>query len=81
MGNVYISDGSGKFYSLSMENVIRGTEFVDFEKVNSLDGVFLANKYDMEHSLRLPLGTNGKGKINKDSFNEMELSEEKFEKM
>ena len=44
MGNVYISDGSGKFYSLSLPNVIRGVEYVDFEKVNSLDGVYLANK-------------------------------------
>lgn len=50
MGNIYISDGSGWFYSESIENVIKGTEFVDFEKLNSLDGVFLANKYDIEHS-------------------------------
>lgn len=47
MGNVYISDGSGKYYSLSISNVIRGVEFVDFEKVNSLEGVYLANKYDV----------------------------------
>ena len=47
MGNVYISDGSGHFYSLSMDDVIKGVEFVDFERVNSLDGVFLANKYDI----------------------------------
>ena len=47
MGNVYISDGSGKYYSLSLTNVIRGVEYVDFEKVNSLEGVYLANKYDI----------------------------------
>lgn len=46
MGNVYISDGYGLFYSLSMDNVIRGMEYVDFEKVNSLEGIFIANKYD-----------------------------------
>jgi hypothetical protein len=50
MGNVYISDGTGKYYSLSMDNVIRGTEYIDFEKINSLNGVFLTNKYDIEHS-------------------------------
>jgi Sortilin, neurotensin receptor 3, len=50
MGNVFISDGSGKYYSLSLENVMRGTEYVDFEKVNSLDGVFLSNKFDVGHS-------------------------------
>jgi hypothetical protein len=48
-GNVYISDGSGKYYSLSLENSVRGLEYVDFEKVNSLDGTFLANKYDFDH--------------------------------
>ena len=47
MGNTYISDGSGKYYSLSLSNVIRGVEYVDFEKVNSLEGVYLANKYDV----------------------------------
>lgn len=45
MGNVYVSDGSGKLYSESIDGVLRGTEFVDFERVNSLDGVFIANRY------------------------------------
>lgn len=81
MGNVFISDGSGKFYSLSIENVIRGSEFVDFEKVNSLDGVFLANKFDVDHSRKFTYGGKSKGKNGKDQFNEMELSEDKFEKM
>lgn len=26
---------------------MKGTEFVDFEKINSLDGVFLANKLEL----------------------------------
>ena len=47
MGNTYISDGTGKFYSMSVSNVIRGVEYVDFEKVNSLEGVYLANKFDV----------------------------------
>ena len=48
-GNIYISDGSGKFYSLSLEDSVKGLEFVDFEKINSLEGVFIANKYDYEN--------------------------------
>ena len=48
MGNTYISDGTGKYYSLSISNVIRGVEYVDFEKVNSLEGVYLANKFDIK---------------------------------
>jgi hypothetical protein len=49
MGNVYISDGSGKLYSESIDGVLRGTEFVDFEKINSLEGVFVANRYSSNH--------------------------------
>jgi hypothetical protein len=48
MGNVYMSDGSGINYSLSVEHVIKGIEYVDFEKVNSLEGVFISNKFDIE---------------------------------
>ena len=59
MGNVYVSDGSGMFFSLSMDNVIRGMEYVDFEKVNSLEGVFLANKFDNKKSM-LPSNNNNK---------------------
>jgi hypothetical protein len=47
MGNVYISDYTGRKYSESISNVVRGTEYVDFEKANSLEGVFIANKYDI----------------------------------
>lgn len=50
MGNIYISDSTGKFFSLSIENVLRGSSFVDFEKINSMDGVYLVNKYDVKHS-------------------------------
>lgn len=46
MGNVYISDYTGRKFSESLSNVLRGTEYVDFERANSLEGVFLANKYD-----------------------------------
>jgi len=46
LGNIFISDGSGRFYSLSLENVLKGVSLVDFEKINSLEGVFLANRFD-----------------------------------
>jgi hypothetical protein len=35
---------------MSIENVVRGQELVDFEKVNSLEGVFIANKFEDETS-------------------------------
>jgi hypothetical protein len=46
LGDIYVSDGSGKYFSLSLGNVYRGSTLVDFEKINSLDGVFIANKYE-----------------------------------
>ena len=43
-GSVYISDAEGRSFTLSLENVIKG-QAVDFERVTSLDGTFIANKY------------------------------------
>lgn len=48
MGNVYMSDGSGISYTESITHVIKGVEYVDFEKINALEGVFIANKFDIE---------------------------------
>ena len=50
LGDIFVSDGAGKFYSMSIENVVRGQELVDFEKVNSLEGVFIANKFEDDTS-------------------------------
>lgn len=71
LGNIFISDGSGKFYSLSLENVLRGIEFVDFENVNSLEGVFIANRYDTEHTHNKEFHAKFKGK----EFTENEINE------
>ena len=50
MGNLYISDSTGRYFSETNENVLRGMSFVDFEKINSLEGVYIVNKYDVKHS-------------------------------
>jgi hypothetical protein len=47
-GNVFISENNGVSFSLSMENVIKG-DAVDFEKVASLDGTYVLNKFVTEH--------------------------------
>ena len=44
-GNLYISDEKGRIFSLSMANVIK-KDAVDFEKVSSLDGTFIVNRYN-----------------------------------
>ena len=43
-GSMYISDANGRSFSASLTNVIKGNA-VDFERVTSLDGTFIANKY------------------------------------
>jgi hypothetical protein len=48
-GNLYISDSNARSFSLSMENAIKGNA-VDFERVTSLDGTFIANRYDDGHT-------------------------------
>jgi Sortilin, neurotensin receptor 3, len=69
LGNIFVSDGSGKYYTSSLQNVLRGTELVDFEKVNSLEGVFLANKFEesSSHAARDSIiGKDSKGKGKKE---------------
>jgi len=49
VGNLFISDGFGYKFSHSLENIIKGGSAVDFETVESLDGTFIANRYDVNH--------------------------------
>ena len=54
LGNIYVSDGTGKYYSISIADVYRGTDLVDFEKINSLEGVFISNRYETRSSITQP---------------------------
>jgi len=47
-GNLYISDNKGRLFTLSISNVVRDNSLVDFEKISSLDGTFIVNRYDQE---------------------------------
>lgn len=47
-GSLYISDADARYYTLSLKNVIKGSA-IDFERVNSLDGTFIANIYQPEN--------------------------------
>jgi len=49
MGNLFISDGLGYRYTHSVQNILKGHNAVDFETVESLDGTFMANRYDKKH--------------------------------
>ena len=50
-GNLYISDEGARSFSLSIQNIIKGNA-VDFERVTSLDGTFIANKYEARDSVK-----------------------------
>ena len=80
LGNIFISDGSGRFYSLSLENVLRGNEFVDFEKINSLEGVFVANRFDTEHTHDASFHDTFKNGGKKE-FSQAQIEQERAEKM
>merc|ERR1719460_2477840 len=49
VGNLFVSDGLGYRFTHSLENIIKGYGAVDFETVESLDGTFIANRYDVNH--------------------------------
>lgn len=49
VGNLFISDGLGYRFTHSLENIIKGSGAVDFETIESLDGTFIANRYDENH--------------------------------
>ena len=50
-GNLYISDEGARSFSLSLENIIKGNA-VDFERVTSLDGTFIANRFIPQNAIR-----------------------------
>lgn len=49
VGNLFVSDGLGYRFTHSLENIIKGGGAVDFETVESLDGTYIANRYDVNH--------------------------------
>lgn len=49
VGNLFVSDGLGYRFTHSLENIIKGGNAVDFETVESLEGTFIANRYDRNH--------------------------------
>jgi hypothetical protein len=44
-----VSDGLGYRFTHSLENIIKGGHAVDFEACESMEGTFLANRYDVNH--------------------------------
>ena len=51
VGNLFVSTFEGVRYRHSLENIVKGSGAVDFEAIESLDGTFIANRYDKKHGL------------------------------
>lgn len=81
LGSIFVSDGSGRYYSLSLENVLKGLSLVDFEKINSLEGVFIANRYDIQHTHDQAFNEKFTGKKNNKDLSDAEVSELRLDKM
>lgn len=45
-GDLYVSDGRGHHFVKTLDRVMKPKSLASFERVNSLDATFLANKYD-----------------------------------
>ena len=81
---MYISDETGRSFSTSLDNVIKGSA-VDFERVTSLDGTFIANKYvpSKNDADRRNSGLSRQGFYGdiQEEFDESDMIEEETKKM
>lgn len=50
VGNLFVSDGLGYRFTHSLENIIKRGSAVDFETIESMDGTFMANRFDKDHN-------------------------------
>lgn len=72
VGNLFISDGLGYRFTHSLENIVKGGHAVDFEACESMEGTFIANRYDVNHDKE-----GNKGRFN-NSGNLKEITEEEI---
>jgi len=75
VGNLFVSDGLGSRFTHSLENIVKGPGAVDFETIESLDGTFIANRYDVNHG---DTGGNNKNAGHIRAITEEDIIEEEF---
>ena len=82
VGNLFVSDGLGYRFTHSLENIIKAGNAVDFETIESLDGTFIANKYDVNHGVKPKKSVGEVRQItDEDILKEEKRQEEKLSKM
>eukprot|EP00828_Plagiopyla_frontata_P032533 TRINITY_DN4239_c0_g1_i2.p1 TRINITY_DN4239_c0_g1~~TRINITY_DN4239_c0_g1_i2.p1 ORF type:complete len:572 (+),score=98.89 TRINITY_DN4239_c0_g1_i2:58-1773(+) len=84
---IYISDSDGSKYSLSLKNHVRSADGqCDFEKLASLDGIYVANVYDskklemIEKQVQSSYGATGKKKKKVLNINDFKTTVITFDK-
>lgn len=78
VGNLFVSDGLGYRFTHSLENIIKGPGAVDFETVESMDGTYIANRYDVNHGTKDGNGNN-KNAGHLRAVTEEDIMEEEYE--
>jgi len=75
VGNLFVSDGLGYRFSHSLENIIKGSGAVDFETVESLDGTYIANRYDVNHGRGTSTAAGHLREVTEDDIREEEAAQ------
>lgn len=81
IGNLFISDGLGYRFTHSLENIIKGGGAVDFETIESMDGTFIANRYDAHHNDGNNKGAGNLHQITEEDIEEGELNQAERSRM
>ena len=81
IGNLFASDGLGYRFSHSLEHIIKGGGAVDFETIESMDGTFLANRYDKSHNSGNNASPGNLREITMDEIEDGEVRQEEKNRM
>jgi len=64
VGDVFISDKSGVFFSMSLQNNFRNAGFCAFEKIMDLEGIYVANIFKDETAVKIAKAAVGQDEEN-----------------
>jgi hypothetical protein len=81
VGNLFVSDGLGYRFTHSLENIIKGAGAVDFETVESLDGTYIANRYDVNHGKGTNTAAGHLREVSEEDIREEEIAQAERSRM
>ena len=73
VGNLFISDGLGYRFSHSLNQIWKGQYGgdVEFEAIESMDGTFIANRYDRSHTIEMHSHTGKLATLSEDDIHDI----------